>query len=80
MFETNRALIYVAVLGTANALWQKISARQGVNKVVPFQLLTSVFGMSIAALFLGDAITMQMLMGALVLIAGLGLATLVKKK
>jgi len=52
-------------------LWGKLLSRYPAAVVSPFALLVPVVGMSSAALLLGEAFTLQQLVGALLLMSGL---------
>ncbi len=63
-------LAYFATLG-GYGLWGKLLSRYPAAVVSPFALLVPVVGMSIAALFLGEAFSTHHIIGALLLMTGL---------
>jgi len=72
-------LFQVVILAAALAIWQKMNAVFGVNKIAPFVLLNSIFAMIAGALFLNENISIIMIIGALITISGLAISTFVKK-
>lgn len=70
---TVASLIYLGYCASlaGYGLWGKLLSRYPAAVVAPFALLVPVVGMSSAALFLGEAFSMQQLIGALLLMAGL---------
>jgi O-acetylserine/cysteine efflux transporter len=65
----------VLVLGFAQAIWQKLTVAKGVNKIVPFNLLAPVFAIISGYLILGEYVTLHILVGAGIIIAGVALTT-----
>ncbi|WP_092778422.1 EamA family transporter [Actinokineospora terrae] len=72
------ALGYVVVFATILALgvWSMLLGRYPAHKVVPFALLIPVVGIPTGWLVEGDVVTLPMLAGALVLLAGLYFVTI----
>ncbi|HWR62025.1 MAG TPA: EamA family transporter [Clostridia bacterium] len=70
---TVASLIYLGYCASlaGYGLWGKLLSRYPAAVVSPFALLVPVVGMSSAALFLGEAFSMQQLIGALLLMTGL---------
>lgn len=70
---TVASLIYLGYFASlaGYGLWGKLLSRYPAAVVSPFALLVPVVGMSSAALLLGEAFSMQQLIGALLLMAGL---------
>lgn len=69
------AVIYIAYLATifGFAVWGAMIRRYGVATVAPFSLLVPVFGMSSAAIVLGEAFGPLRIIAALLIVAGLAL-------
>lgn len=65
----------VLVISLTHMVWQKLLANNPVSQVVPLTLLSPVFGVGFAALFLGDPITMPIVIGGLLTLAGVGIIT-----
>lgn len=72
------ALAYTVVGSTiiAYSLWYWLINTNPVSHVVPFTLLAPVFAVAAAALLLGEQITMPLLIGGAMTIAGVGLCEL----
>lgn len=70
---TVASIIYLAYFATIGGygLWGKLLSRYPAATVSPFALLVPVVGMSSAALFLGEAISLRQLLGALLVMSGL---------
>lgn len=69
------AVIYIAYLATifGFAVWGAMIRRYGVATVAPFSLLVPVFGMSSAAIVLGEAFGPIRIIAALLIVSGLAL-------
>ncbi|MFT5706252.1 MAG: O-acetylserine/cysteine efflux transporter [Oceanospirillaceae bacterium] len=67
------AVLYSAIVSSiiSHGLWAWLCRRHPVAQVVPFSLLVPIIAISLAALFLGESITVQMLVAAGVLCLGL---------
>lgn len=65
----------VFVISLTHMVWQKLLADNPVSQVVPWTLLSPVFGVGFAAIFLGDPITLPIILGGLLTIAGVGIIT-----
>lgn len=61
-------------------LWAWLLARYTVNQVVPFSLLVPVFGISCAMIFFGERMTIELIVGALLTVAGVAIITLRRPK
>lgn len=68
--------IQVTVLSATHVIWQKLLARYPVSQVSPWTLLMPVFGVFFAWLLLGEPVTLPMIIGGLLTIAGVGIITL----
>jgi O-acetylserine/cysteine efflux transporter len=68
--------VQVVVLSMTHMIWQKLLADNPVSMVVPWTLLMPVFGVGFATLFLGDPITLPIILGGLLTIAGVGIITI----
>jgi O-acetylserine/cysteine efflux transporter len=68
--------VQVVVLSSTHIIWQKLLADNPVSLVVPWTLLMPVFGVGFAALFLGDPITLPIILGGVLTIAGVGIITI----
>jgi O-acetylserine/cysteine efflux transporter len=70
---TAASVIYLGYFATLGGygLWGKLLSRYPAAVVSPFALLVPVVGMSSAALFLGEEFSMQQVIGALLIMAGL---------
>lgn len=73
-WTTGASIIYLAYFATIGGygLWGKLLSRYPAAVVSPFALLVPVVGMSSAALFLGEAFSLHQVIGALLVMAGLG--------
>lgn len=71
-------LAYVAIISTVVAfgLWGYLLRTYSATLVAPFSLLVPIFGMSSAALFLGEELTTAKLVAAALVFAGLALIVL----
>lgn len=72
------ALVYT-VLGSsiiAYGIWYTLINRNPVSQVVPFMLLTPVFAVAAAWLMLGEPLTLPLVLGGLITIAGVALCEL----
>jgi O-acetylserine/cysteine efflux transporter len=71
------AVVYqgVAVAILSYSLWYPLVRRYDVNVVMPFNLLNPVFGVLCAVLILGDPLTWSLLVGAALVIGGVGIIT-----
>jgi O-acetylserine/cysteine efflux transporter len=67
------ALAYLTLLSTllGYGLWNSLIARRGASAVAPFSLLVPVFGLSSAWLVLGQTLTWEHALAALLILAGL---------
>ena len=65
----------VFIISLTHMVWQKLLADNPVSQVVPWTLLSPVFGVGFAALFLGDPITLPIVLGGLLTLAGVGIIT-----
>ncbi|MGO4745992.1 EamA family transporter [Serratia quinivorans] len=71
--ETLLALVYLAFIATiiSYAIWGALLSRYETWRIAPLSLLVPVVGILSAALVLGERLSSQQLIGALVIIAGL---------
>lgn len=60
----------------SHILWQRLLARNEVARVTCFTLLTPVIAITIAVLFFGTALTWQLLLGAGLVVGGLGIVVI----
>ncbi|MFZ4125282.1 MAG: DMT family transporter [Rickettsiales bacterium] len=61
-------------------LWTWLLARYAVNQVVPYSLLVPVFGISCGMIFFGERMTAELVVGALLTVAGVAIITLRRPK
>lgn len=66
----------VLVLGVAMMLWQRVVAKNGINKATPFTLLHIVFGIMGGMVLFGETLNMYIVGGALLIISGVALTML----
>jgi len=82
--EYNRLTIVLAyqvfILGFSTAIWQKLTETKGVNKVIPFSLLTPVFAIIGGYIILSEIITSHILIGMGLTIIGVALTIFFKPK
>ena len=64
------AFYEVVLLSVANAIWQMLVAKNGINKIVPFGMLTLVFGIIGGVLLFGDKITWHIVIGGICVTLG----------
>lgn len=64
----------------ANALMFRLVQKHEVSRTTPYLLLTPVFSFTMAAWFLGDRITPQILVGAALTMAGVALVALAERR
>lgn len=69
-------LFQSTVISTTHIIWQKLLTQNPVSQVVPWVLLMPVFAVLFAALWLGDPITLPVVAGGTLTIAGVGIVTL----
>ncbi len=67
--------VQVIFLSMTHVFWQKLLAQYPVSQVAPWTLLMPVFGVIFAYLFIGEAITMPMIIGGILTVAGVGIIT-----
>jgi O-acetylserine/cysteine efflux transporter len=63
-------------IGCAYVAWSLVLRRLPPASVLPFNYLTPVFSLSVAALVLGEAITLPVALGGVCVIAGVALSQL----
>lgn len=68
--------IQVFILSATHIVWQKLLATHPVSQIAPWTLLMPVFGAGFAWPLLGEPITVPMMIGGLLTIAGVGIITL----
>ena len=68
-------ILYTSLISTVVGfgLWGWLIHKHGPSAVVPFALLVPIFGLSSAALFLGDTFQLNEMIGSIIVLAGLGL-------
>ena len=64
------------LIAFTHILWQRLLSRNEVARVTCYTLLTPVVAISISVLFLGKTLTMPLVLGAGLIIAGLGIVVL----
>ena len=71
-------LLFLVVVTTIGAygLWYYLIGKYDVNKVVPFNLLTPIFGVGAGAFFLGEPLTWLKLVGGVITLAGVAIIQL----
>jgi O-acetylserine/cysteine efflux transporter len=70
--------IFSSIVGYG--LWTWLLARYAVNQVVPYSLLVPVFGISCGMIFFGEKLTIELMIGALLTVAGVAIITLRRPK
>jgi O-acetylserine/cysteine efflux transporter len=72
---TLAAVLYSAALATVTAygIWGRLLVRYDTGQVAPFFLLVPVFGLTLSALFLNEALSALQLVGSALILAGLTL-------
>lgn len=65
----------VIVLSMTHIIWQKLLANNPVSMVAPWTLLMPLFGVGFAALLLDEPITLPIILGGILTIAGVGIIT-----
>lgn len=75
------ALLYIAVFATiiGHGSWYYLLQKNPVSQVVPYSLMIPVFGMLAGAIFLKEAITWHIIIGALFTIGGVATIILTRK-
>jgi O-acetylserine/cysteine efflux transporter len=76
------ALFYTAIGSTvvAYGLWYKLLSQYDVSQVTPFSLLAPVFGIAFGQMFFTEELTLQIIIGGLLTIAGVALIVLRRPK
>jgi O-acetylserine/cysteine efflux transporter len=71
-------ILFMAVLVSlvSHTLWYSVVQRYPLNVSAPFGLLTPVFGVAFGALILGERLTLWMLAGAAIVLAGVAIITI----
>lgn len=72
------AVLYQSVLvyGLGYGLWFWLLARYQVNQTMPFLLLVPLFGVAAGVVFLGEALTLLLILGGLLTVGGVAIVTL----
>lgn len=65
----------VIALSLSHALWQRLLVRNSVNQIVPWCLLVPVFGVLSGVIFLGEILTLSIVIGGLITVSGVGIVT-----
>ncbi|KAA1243936.1 EamA family transporter [Aquimarina sp. RZ0] len=75
------SILYTGLLGTilAFALWGRLLKKYSANQVVPFNLLTPVFGMLVSYLLLGEIVTLKVAIAFIIILSGLLCVVLEKR-
>lgn len=63
----------IFLVGLSHILWQGLLSRNPMSLVIPFTLLLPVFGVALAVLLLGEDLTLRMLGGGALTMAGVGI-------
>lgn len=81
-FQVWLAVAYLGLIMTAigYGCWYHVLGRYEVNRVAPFILLTPVTSVLGGSLFLGEALTLSILLGGALVISGVGIIVIEKKK
>lgn len=82
-FVIGAVVVYQAlILSLSHMVWQHLIARLPVSQLVPWTLLIPVFAVLFAVIFLGEVLTVNIILGGAITIGGVGIVTLrrVKKK
>lgn len=66
--------VFVSLI--SHSLWYSVVQRYPLNVSAPFGLLTPVFGVAFSALILGERLTLWMLAGAAIVLAGVAIITI----
>jgi O-acetylserine/cysteine efflux transporter len=75
------SILYTGLVGTvlAFALWGRLLKTYSANQIVPFNLLTPVFGMLVSYLLLGERVSLKVFIAFIIIISGLLFVLLEKK-
>lgn len=75
-------LAYMVIASTiiAYAIWQPLVRHYDVNQTVPFLMLVPVFGVASGVLWLGEAMSWALIVGGLLVIAGVGIILIRRPK
>lgn len=72
-------LFYQSVIvALSHVIWQRLMSAYPISEVIPWALLIPVFGVASSALILGEEITMMILLGGGLTVAGIGIITIRK--
>ena len=76
------SIAYLAFISTliGYGLWNYLIARKGASAIAPFSLLVPIFGVSSAALFLGEHFTLLHFAAAALILGGLAIHALWRRK
>ena len=70
-------LFYQAVImSISHIIWQKLMVKYPLNQLVPLTLAVPLFAVIISVLFLDEKLTISILIGGTLTIAGVGLITI----
>ena len=70
----------IVVFGLGYGLWYRMLRRYSVNQSMPFMLLVPVFGVFSGVIFLGEALTLYLVLGGLLTVFGVGIIVLRRPK
>ena len=75
-------LAYMVIASTiiAYAIWQPMVRRYDVNQTVPFLMLVPLFGVAAGVLWLGEAISVALIGGGALVVAGVGIILIRRPK
>jgi O-acetylserine/cysteine efflux transporter len=76
------AILYQAVLVVAigYGTWYRLLRRYDINQVIPFTLLVPIFGVAGGVLFLGEVLTLSLMVGGCLTVAGVAIIVLRRPK
>lgn len=76
------SLLYIAIANAiiAHSLWAYLLFRHPVHKIAPVTLLVPLIGVYAGVFFLGEAISLNMIIGAILMIIGVGIIILRRPK
>lgn len=66
----------IFAVGLSHIIWQKLLTRNDMGVITPFTLLLPVFGVGMAILFLGEAVSARMIIGGSIAMLGVGIIVL----
>lgn len=66
----------VAVVAISYGIWYRLLARHAVNAIVPYTLLVPIFGVTSAAIWLGETLTARIVIGGAITLVGVAIIIL----